>query len=392
MVDGQRRGPGSPFPRSHVRHPQGKPADRYRHESGIYQPPRGVESRGQEPGRHEDRVGADDRLRQRACGPRVRLQGGESRRPGHGHYLWVAKRQAAGLHAPDHAGRQALVRVRSELTAGREGGTIMAFRPGRVAFAVALGTALTLAVPMTASAQGRGGGPPLYTPTAADKDAKAVLYNWASHMGMLRGVEEHELAVSLEYQGNGTIQVDGQPCTLKKYRVSTNYQTAGQRTQIECTRSNGQTYSNVEVVSGAYAWNEDIPGAEIIADKGKATPMPAMLQERLVRLWAGPQGAVKAAIAGAGIGLMAMDRDLGRILQAGTTTIGQTSVAWEGNKPIVTYPIPGVAGATAKATLDSRYMAARVVVTNGTATTEFVYSDYQDWNNPLNRIEAYYAG
>jgi hypothetical protein len=269
----------------------------------------------------------------------------------------------------------------------------MAFRPGRIALAVALGTALTLALPMTAIAQGgRGGGPPLYTPTAADKDAKAVLYNWASHMGMLRGVEEHELAVSLEYQGNGTMQVEGQPCTLKKYRVSSNYQAPGQRTQIECTRPSGQTYSNIEVVNGAYAWNEDIPGAEIIADKGKATPMPAAVQERLIRLWASPQGALKAAMAGAGIGLMAMDRDLGRILQPGTNPIGQTSVAWEGNKPVVTYPIPGVAGATAKATLDNRYMAERVVVTQGSTTTEFVYSDYQDWNNPLNKIEAYYAG
>ena len=116
------------------------------------------------------------------------------------------------------------------------------------------------------------------------------------------------------------------------------------------------------------------------------------MQERLIRLWASPQGALKAAEAGAGIGLMAMDRDLGRILQAGSTTIGQTSVAWEGNKPVVTYPIPGVAGATAKATLDSRHMAERVVVTNGTATTEFTHSNYQDWNNPLNKIEAYYAG
>ena len=98
----------------------------------------------------------------------------------------------------------------------------MAFR--RIGSAVTLATALTIAAPLVASAQGRGGGPPLYTPTATDKDAKAVLYNWASHMGMLRGVEEHELAVSLEYQGNGTMQVEGQPCTLKKYRVSTNYQ------------------------------------------------------------------------------------------------------------------------------------------------------------------------
>ena len=237
----------------------------------------------------------------------------------------------------------------------------MAFR--RIGSAVALATALTIAAPLVASAQGRGGGPPLFTPAADAKDAKSVLYNWASHMGMLRGVEEHELAVSLEYQGNGTMQVEGQPCTLKKYRVSTNYQAPGQRTQIECTRPNGQTYSNIEVVNGVYAWNEDIPGAEIIANKGKATPTPAAVQERLIRLWAGPQGAVKAAMAGAGIGLMAMDRDLGRLLQAGTATIGQTSVAWEGSKPVVTYPIPGVAGATAKATLDNRYMAERVVVT-----------------------------
>ena len=79
----------------------------------------------------------------------------------------------------------------------------------------------------------------------------------------------------LEYQEKGTIQVDGQPCTLTKYRISNNYQISGERIQYTCTRANGQTYSSVEVVSGAYAWNEDIPGAEIIAGKGKATPLPA---------------------------------------------------------------------------------------------------------------------
>ena len=34
------------------------------------------------------------------------------------------------------------------------------------------------------------------------------------------------MVASLEYQGTGTIQVNGQPCTLTKYRVSTNYQTS----------------------------------------------------------------------------------------------------------------------------------------------------------------------
>ncbi len=73
---------------------------------------------------------------------------------------------------------------------------------------------------------------------------------------------------------------------------------SGERIQITGTRPNGQSCSNIEVLSGAYAWNEDIPGAELIAGKGKATPMPATVEERMIRLWASPQGAWKAAFAG----------------------------------------------------------------------------------------------
>jgi hypothetical protein len=252
---------------------------------------------------------------------------------------------------------------------------------------------LAIGAPSTASAQPPDrNAPPAYTPAKDAKDLKAVLFNWTSYMGMLRGVEEHELAVSLEYKGTGTIQVDGQPCKLTKYRASTSYQTPGQRVQYTCTRSNGQAYSNIEVVSGPYAWNEDVVGAEIDPGRGKATPMPGAVQERLIRLWASPQGAVKAALAGAGIALTAMDRNPGVLLKGGTAKLGSTAVSWKGGKPVVTFPIPGVPGATGTATLDARYMAERVVVTQGSNTTDFTYSDYNDWNNPLNKIEAYYAG
>ena len=37
-------------------------------------------------------------------------------------------------------------------------------------------------------------------------------------------------------------------------------------------------------------------------------------------------------------------------------------------------------------------MTEKVVVTQGSTTTEFTYSDYKDWNNPLNKIEVFYAG
>ena len=258
--------------------------------------------------------------------------------------------------------------------------------------AVALGAVLAFGMPLLASAQFGGPAVPLYTPESDGKDLKSVLTNWTWYMGMLRGIGEEELAVSLEYKGMGTIDVDGQSCTLTKYRSSTSYQTPGQRIQYECMLPNGQKVSNIEVVSGQYAWDEDIPGAGLVEGQGTVTPMPNAVAERLIRLWASPQGAAKAALAGAGIGLLDMERSPGQLLEEGPTKIGSTSVSWEDGKPMVTFPIPGVDGATAVATLNDRYMAESVVVTNGSSTTEFSYSNYDDYNNPLNRIEAYYAG
>jgi hypothetical protein len=209
-------------------------------------------------------------------------------------------------------------------------------------------------------------------------------------MGMLRSSEERDLIMTLEYQGKGTIQVDGQPCNVTKYRTSISYQTSGERIQYTGTRPNGQSCSNVEVLSGAYTWNEDIPGAELVPGKGKATPMPATVEERMIRLWASPQGAFKAAMAGISDPPEMAPRP--QRVPADVSMAGKTSVAWEGGKPVVTFPIPGVPTATASATLNDKYMAERVVVKQGAKTYEFTYSNYKDWNNPLNRAEAFYAG
>jgi len=45
----------------------------------------------------------------------------------------------------------------------------------------------------------------------------------------------------------------------------------GQRVQYTCRLPNGQEVKNVEVVSGTFAWDEDIAGAELVPGKGKAT-------------------------------------------------------------------------------------------------------------------------
>jgi hypothetical protein len=270
-------------------------------------------------------------------------------------------------------------------------------------FRTAVATAVFLAVFVTqhapAGAQGRGrgafdAGP--FTPTAGAKDLKSVLFNWTWRMGMLRSGAESELIKTLDYHAEGgTIQVGGQPCVLTKYRIQANYQVPGYRVQIECTQKNGQKYSNVETVSGDYAWDEDIPGAELVPGKGKATPKQAALEERLIRLWASPHGAPKAAIAGAA-GLppsqsfgqnpaVLLDRQTAAGAKATTT------MSWQGEKVVFTFPIPGVPGAIATATLNN-YLPERVVVAHGTNKTEFVYGGFADFNNPLFKIEALYPG
>jgi hypothetical protein len=256
---------------------------------------------------------------------------------------------------------------------------------------VALAIVFTIGMPFIVEAQGRGKVPEPYTPAADAKDLKAVLFRWMWGMGMLKGHDERDMVASLEYQGKGTIQVDGQPCTLTKYRASTNYQTFSQRVQYACTKPNGDKYSNIEVVSGLYAWDEDTPGAEIGSAKGKATPMPAAAEARLIRFWASPQGAPKAAVAGT-TETFWLGANPGTLFADGLAKVGQTSVSWENGKPVVTFPIPGVPGATAAATLDAKYMTERVVLKQGSTTTEFTYSDYRDWNNPLNKIGVLYAG
>src|SRR5436190_16336966 len=259
---------------------------------------------------------------------------------------------------------------------------------------VALVVALAIGAQMTAAAQapaGAANGAP-YTPAPNAKDLKAVLFNWMWGMSMLKGTDERDMVASLEYQAKtGTIQVDGQPCALTAFRASTQYQTYSQRIQYSCTLPNGQKVSNIEVVSGFYAWNEDKLGAEIGGTKGKTIPMPAAVQERLIRIWASPQGAAKAALAGT-TETWWLGANPGTLFADGIAKVRDTSVSWDTGKPIVTFPIPGVPGATATATLDAKYMTERVVVTQGSNTTEFTYSNYKDWNNPLNKIEVFYAG
>jgi hypothetical protein len=222
----------------------------------------------------------------------------------------------------------------------------------------------------------RGGDPKRL---AAAREKKSVPELWMWHMGMLRGVYEIDGVTTLEIQkSTGTLRVGGQACTLANYRASINYQMSGMRVQYTCTRADGQMVKAIEVVSGEFVWDEDIPGAELVPGKGKATPNPAARNERLIRLWSGPQGAPKAAAAGG----------------------ANTKVTTVGGKTVLTYPIPGVPGATATATLTNgsgdrpcaKNCAERIEVRQGNVVTEFLYSNYEDYNEEANKVAAFFPG
>src|SRR4029079_12758656 len=234
--------------------------------------------------------------------------------------------------------------------------------------------------------RGRGGA---YTPPPGSKELKDVLYNWAWHMGMLRSGAESELVKTLDYYGqSGMFMVNGQPCTAVagKIHMQVNYQLPGYRVQYECTLPNKQTVKNVETMSGDYAWDDDIPGAELVPGKGKSTPRPETLTERRIRLWASPHGVVKAAIAAAAgqSTAEAFGENPATLLdrQAAAGVKGMTTLTWEGAKAVLTFPVPTVPGATMTPTLTND-VPDKVVVKNGTDTTEFIYGKWADWNNPL---------
>ena len=217
-------------------------------------------------------------------------------------------------------------------------------------------------------------------PTRPARDAKAqALYDWANHMGMLRGVNENDAIATLELKGTATIAVAGQACRSTDYHESVNYQQGGVRVTYTCTKPDSTIYKTGEIVRDTWAWDENGPvGAGLVPGRGTAIPMPTALADRLIRLWSSPQGSVKAAVKGGAM----------------------TTVAVEAGKTVVTYPIPGVAGATAKATLTggapnglcTSFCAERIEVRLGTNVTEFTYSNYADYNPAENKLDAFYAG
>ena len=207
-------------------------------------------------------------------------------------------------------------------------------------------------------------------------DVKTTLYRIADALGMLRGTDERDSIITMDWRGTGTITVGGQSCRLANYRGQVRYNVPAMRTDFACAQTDGKPGPrSVQVVAGALAWNETAPGVG-------GTPALDTVTDRLVQLWSLPHAVYKAAVA------------------AGANT----KVTLEGGVVYVTYPLPAPLNGTARVALNTTdaveltmddgekyqlsYWIDRVEMRVGNVVTETTYTDYAELNEPDYRSEV----
>jgi hypothetical protein len=198
-------------------------------------------------------------------------------------------------------------------------------------------------------------------------DVKTLVFELANSMGMLRGLQQEDSILTLEHWAKGTMIVGQQRFDLPEYRVSINYAVPGMRVDYRRQAPGGQPQRQIDVVSGASAWNETDRGRNATAARDK-------VKERLVHLWTTPMGVVKAARA------------------AGARATVKTA----GAATLLSFPLPApaddvtvnatvrrdaslaVSDEAALKTLVGTYLVR--VETTGAVVTDTTYAEYGDWN------------
>jgi hypothetical protein len=198
-------------------------------------------------------------------------------------------------------------------------------------------------------------------------DVKTLLFELANSMGMLRGLQQEDSILTLEHWAKGTMTVGQQKYDVPEYRLSVNYSVPGIRIDVRRQTPGGQPQRQIEVVSGASAWNETERGRNPTAARDRA-------KERLVYLWTTPMGIVKAArMAGA-----------------------KATIRMAGGATVLSFPLPAPADdvtlhatvrkdasllipdEAALKTLVGTYVVR--VETAGAVVTDTTYAEYGDWN------------
>ena len=213
-------------------------------------------------------------------------------------------------------------------------------------------------------------------PLTTAPDVKTTLYRIGDALGMLRGTDERDSIITMDWRGTGTMTVGGQSCRLANYRGQVRYNVPAMRTDFACAQPDGKPGPrSVQVVAGALAWNETAPGVG-------GRPALDTVNDRLAPLWSLPHAVYKAAVlAGA-----------------------NTKVTLEGGIVYVTFPLPAPLNGTARVALNTTdaieltmdsgekyqlsYWIDRVEMRVGNVVTETTYTDYAELNEPDYRSEV----
>lgn len=205
------------------------------------------------------------------------------------------------------------------------------------------------------------------TPAANPPDVKALVFELANSIGMLRGLQQEDSILTLEHWFKGTMTVGQQRFDVPEYRMSINYSVPGLRVDYRRQAPGGQVQRQIEVISGAAAWNE--------TERGRgATPARDKVKERLVYLWTTPMGIVKAATAAGPRATMKAG--------GGATVLSFPLPAPADdvmvNATVRKDPSLAVPHETALKTLVGTYILR--VETTGAVVTDTAYGEYGDWN------------
>ena len=223
-------------------------------------------------------------------------------------------------------------------------------------------------------------------PHAQDTNLKEVLRKTGLGLGILRGVQEEDSLMTVEYWGTGTMREVG-PKTIgpvvqvKSYHAAVAYDFPGMR--VEIARAGGTAPPpEIQVVSGKFAWNEIDKIGGGLPGWGSAVPAMDTVTDRLLRMWTTPFGVYKAAAAAGEKAKVTLD---GRAVVLAF--------------PLTNAPQPGqtanvvvgeLNGAPVKVTLNAEYRPERVEVRYRDRVITTTYSEYGDLNEKDYKADVFF--
>jgi hypothetical protein len=222
-------------------------------------------------------------------------------------------------------------------------------------------------------------------PHAQQPNLKDVLYKLGNGLGVLRGFQEEDSLMTVEYWGTGTMRevgpgTVGPAVDVKSYHAAVAYDFPGMRVSI--TRA-ASAQPEIQVVSGTFAWNDvDKVGGGLVPGHGSAVPVMDAVADRLLRLWTTPFGVYKAAVA------------------AGD----KTRVTMEGGKVVLTFPFTNAQpaptahlvvgelnGTAVKVTLNADSRPEQVEVRHRNRVLTTTYSGYGDLNEKDLKADIFFS-